>query len=51
MRECNKIIETINHFFGHLEIECTDSLGLCGIEYKEYVENKKEEIIDFCKNT
>lgn len=50
MRECNKIIETINHFYGHLEIECKDSLGLCKIEYKEDLENRKKEIIEFCKN-
>ena len=50
MRECNKIIETINHFYGHLEIECVNSLGLCGIEYQEDLVSKKEEIIEFCKN-
>lgn len=49
MRECNKVIESINHFYGHLEIECKDSLGLCCIECKDDLENKKEEIIEFCK--
>lgn len=49
MRECNKVIESINHFYGYLEIECKDSLGLCCIECKDDLENNKEEIIEFCK--
>lgn len=49
MRECNRIIESIEHFYGHLEIECCGSLGLCSVEYKEAVEDRKDEIIEFCK--
>lgn len=49
MKECNRIIESIEHFYGHMEIACCDSLGLCSIEYKEAVEPRKAEIIDFCK--
>lgn len=48
MKECNRIIETIEHFYGHMEIECCDRLGLCAIEYKEAVEPRKAEIIEFC---
>ncbi len=48
MRECNRIIESIEHFYGHMEIECCDRLGLCSIEYKEDLEPKKAEIIEFC---
>ena len=48
MRECQHIFETIEHFYGHLEIECCDRLGLCSVEYKEDVEPRKEEIIEFC---
>lgn len=48
MRECNRIIESIEHFYGHLEITCCDSLGLCSVEYKEAVEARKNEIIEFC---
>ncbi len=48
MRECQRIIESIEHFYGHLEIECCGSLGLCSIEYKEAVEARKEEIVEFC---
>lgn len=49
MRECNRIIESIEHFYGHLEIECCGSLGLCSVEYREAVEERKDEIIEFCK--
>ena len=35
MRECERIIASIEHFYGHMEIECCDSLGLCSVEYKE----------------
>lgn len=50
MRECERIIGSIEHFYGHLEIECCGSLGLCSVEYKEAVEPRKAEIVDFCKN-
>lgn len=46
--ECNRIIGTIEHFYGHMEIECCGGLGLCSIEYKEAVESRKPEIIEFC---
>lgn len=49
MRECNRIIESIEHFYGHLEIERCGNLGLCSIEYKEAVEPRKSEIVEFCK--
>ena len=29
MKECERIIATIEHFYGHMEIECCDRLGLC----------------------
>ena len=50
MRECDRIIQSIEHFYGHLEIECCDKLGLCSVEYKENVEDRKDEIIAFCDN-
>ena len=49
MPECQRIIGTIEHFYGHLEIECCGSLGLCSVEYKEAVEPRRAEIIEFCK--
>jgi hypothetical protein len=48
MKECNRIIESIEHFYGYMEINPTDSLGLCSIEYKDDVENRRIEIEEFC---
>lgn len=48
MRECQRIFESIEHFYGHLEIECCDRLGLCSVEYKNAVEQENNEIIEFC---
>ncbi len=48
MRECERIIESIQHFCGHLEIESYGSLGLCSIEYKEDVAPREREIVRFC---
>lgn len=50
MPECERIIGSIEHFYGHLEIACAGHLGLTSIEYKENVEPRKQEIIDFCKS-
>ncbi len=49
MPECERIISSIEHFHGHLEIKSSGKLGLCGIEYKENLETRKEEIKDFCE--
>ncbi len=48
IRECNRIIESIEHFYGHLDITPSGSLGLCSIEYKEALEDRTEEIQEFC---
>ena len=49
MRECDKIIGSIEHFYGHLEMECCEKLGLCSVEFKEAVKDRKEEILTFCE--
>ena len=49
MRECERIIGSIEHFYGHLEIACGGSLGLTGIEFREAVAEQESEIVDFCK--
>ena len=49
MPECERIIGSIEHFYGHLEIESVGHLGLTSIEYKADVESRKQEILDFCK--
>ncbi len=48
MRECSRIIESIEHFYGHLEIEYCGRLGLCSVEYKDAVNERRNEIIEFC---
>ena len=48
MKECQRSFESIEHFYGHLEIKCCDKLGLCSVEYKDAVEQRKGEIIEFC---
>lgn len=48
MRECNRIIESIEHFYGHLEIASSGSLGLCSVEYIWDVPNRVNEIEAFC---
>ncbi|MBR6967203.1 MAG: flavodoxin family protein [Ruminococcus sp.] len=50
MKECQRIIGTVEHFYGHLEIECCGSLGLCSVECREDVLPRKAEIISFCNN-
>ena len=48
MKECERIIGTIEHFYGHLEIQCCGGLGLCSVEYKEDVASHESEILAFC---
>jgi len=50
MPECKRIIESIEHFYGHLEIKCQGHMGLCSVECKEDVLARKEEIIRFCED-
>ena len=49
MAECERIISSIEHFYGHLEIASCGKLGLYGIENKEDVVDRKEEIKLFCE--
>lgn len=50
MPECERLIGSIEHFYGHLEIECAGHLGLTSVEYKENVASRKPEIEEFCRN-
>lgn len=50
MKECERIIQSIEHFYGHLEIERCGSIGLCRVENKEDVKPRRNEIEAFCKN-
>ncbi|MCM1495854.1 MAG: flavodoxin family protein [Bacteroides sp.] len=49
MRECDKIISSIEHFYGHLAIECSGTLGLCSVEFKAAVKHRENEILSFCE--
>ena len=49
MRECDRIIQSIEHFYGHMEIECCDGLGLCSVDNKETLIHRKNEIIEFVR--
>lgn len=46
--ECERIIQTVKHFYGHLGIECCGALGLTSIESKEDVADRAPQIEDFC---
>ena len=48
IRECERIIESLEHFYGHLEIEPCGHLGLTSVERKEDVKSREEEIKAFC---
>ena len=50
MPECERIIGSIEHFYGHLEIESAGHLGLTVVEYKEDAEHRRQDIEEFCKN-
>lgn len=48
MHECDRLIQTIEHFYGHLEIECTAHIGFTSVENKEDLIKHKDEIVQFC---
>ena len=49
MKECNRIMDTIEHFYGHLEIKGCGRLGLCKVECKQDVALRSGEISAFCQ--
>ncbi len=48
MRECERVIGSIEHFYGHLEVACSGSLGLTSVESHEDALTRKSEIEAFC---
>lgn len=48
MKECERIISSIEHFFRHLEIVPSGHLGLCSVEHKEDLISRMKEITDYC---
>ena len=49
MKECDRIIQSIEHFYGHLEIEPRAHLGLCSMECRADAAARRPEIVEFCK--
>ena len=49
MKECERVIGSIEHFYGHLEIECMGNLGLCSVENKADAVLRENEIVAFCR--
>ncbi len=49
MPECERIIASIEHFYGHMEIESCGALGLCSVECREDAIVMQREIIEFCR--
>lgn len=50
MRECDRLLETIRHFYGHLEVDTRGTLGLCQVENRDDALGRKEEILRFCED-
>ncbi len=49
MRECDRVIETIEHFYGHLDIACCGHLGLPTTENRADAQRRQGEIDAFCE--
>ena len=49
MPECERVISSIEHFHGHLEIESCGKLGLCSVENRGDVVGRVDEIKEFCE--
>ena len=49
MPECEQILRTVSHFYGHMEIAFCGGLGLCAVECKAQVEPRRAEIEAFCR--
>ena len=49
MRECERVISSIEHFYSHLEIGFRGHLGLCSVECRDDVLPRTDEIEAFCR--
>lgn len=47
--ECEGIIKSINHFYGHMEIAEKEGSYFCGIEDKEDIEKQRDCIVSLCE--
>ena len=48
MPECEKLIGTVAHYYGHMEIQMSGSLGLCSVENRDAALERADEIRKFC---
>ena len=48
MGECERIIRTVEHFYGHLHIQCCGRLGLCSVENREDAMARAKEVEALC---
>lgn len=48
MPECERLIGSIGHFYGHLDVEFCGGLGLCSVERREDAVGRADEIAEFC---
>ena len=48
MKECARVIESIEHFYGHLEIQPCGGLGLTSVENREAALSRRDEVLAFC---
>ncbi len=49
MRECERVMASIEHFYGHMGIERCGGLCLCGVEDRAAVAPRRAELIAFCQ--
>lgn len=46
--ECQRILTTLTHFLGHLDVPCRGSLALTSLAGPEGVPARREEVLSFC---
>lgn len=48
MHECERLLQTLTHFYGHLDIPCCGTLGLTAVESAADILPNMQKILDFC---
>ncbi len=49
MHECERLLQTLSHFYGHLEITYGGGMGLTGVAGKADIPENMQKILDFCR--
>jgi multimeric flavodoxin WrbA len=47
--ECEGIIKSLNHYYGHMEIEAKGGIYFCGVEGKDDIEKQEDVINSICE--